>query len=141
GTISKIGKLAELFVEAIMSKAVDRRGFGKALLASAVGFGHAGNWAFAKPTDDDREWVVPVLGDLHFDRLEHHDMDWLRERHPGDVSQVQNYSRISSDLMPRLLPAVRHQAARETAPLPFVLQLGDLVEGLCGTEALARRQA
>lgn len=49
-----------------MPIAVDRRRFGKALLASGMGLGHAGNWAFAKPIDDDREWAIPVLGDLHY---------------------------------------------------------------------------
>src|SRR4051794_16373475 len=109
--------------------------------AGALSLGSGGNWAVAAPGDDDGEWAFPVLGDLHYDRLEHHDLDWLRQVHPGDVSQVENYSRISRELTPRLLSTVAQRATSAGAAVPFVLQLGDLIEGLCGTEALARRQA
>lgn len=85
-----------------------------------------------------------LLGDLHYDKLEHHNMAWVQADKPNDVSQIQNYSRISRDLSPRLLATVRdtitdlnrHPATR----VAFVLQAGDLVEGLCGSEELSVRQ-
>src|SRR6185369_13124188 len=89
-------------------------------------------------------WAFPLLGDLHFDKLEHHDHDWLKREHPGDVSQVENYSRITRDMTPRLFARVRESltALNQTKTnVPFVLQLGDLLEGLCGTDVLAQRQA
>lgn len=102
-----------------------------------------GNWAVAAD-ETTGDWSFPLLGDLHFDRLEHHDHEWLAKEHPGDVAQVENYSRITRELMPRLLQrvgAVTRQLLDEKKHIPFVLQLGDLLEGLCGTPALAARHA
>ncbi len=93
---------------------------------------------FVVSADADAEWNFALLGDLHFDRLEHHDLDWLRAEHPGDVAQVENYSRISREFTPKLLAAARESIDQSTR---FVVQLGDLIEGLCGTRELARQQA
>jgi len=84
-----------------------------------------------------------LLGDLHYDSLVHHDLKWLQEHHAGDLSQIQNYSRLTEEVMPGMLAAVKQQIAalRESAAPPaFVLQVGDLVEGLCGNEELSVRQ-
>ncbi|HSI13726.1 MAG TPA: metallophosphoesterase [Chthoniobacter sp.] len=86
----------------------------------------------------------PLLGDLHFDKLEHHDMAWLDEKKKGDLGQIRNYSRITAEIMPQLFAAVKATVAdlNRTAEtrVPFVLQVGDLVEGLCGSEERAARQ-
>lgn len=79
-----------------------------------------------------------LLGDLHYDKLEHHDMNWLEKNKPGDLGQIKNYSRITADITPRLFVAVRQSV--QAANAEFVLQVGDLVEGLCGTEELATKQ-
>ncbi len=79
-----------------------------------------------------------LLGDLHYDKLEHHDMKWLQEHKAGDISQIQNYSRITTENTPRLLEAVRETVAETGASL--IIQAGDLVQGLCGTAELAVRQ-
>src|SRR4051812_23131577 len=34
-----------------------------------------------------------LLGDLHYDKLDHHDFAWLDKTHPNDLSQIKNYSR------------------------------------------------
>ncbi|MBI5770460.1 MAG: metallophosphoesterase [Verrucomicrobia bacterium] len=85
-----------------------------------------------------------LLGDLHYDQLEHHDLAWLDRTHPKDLSQIKNYSRITTEVMPRLFATVRATVQElNRAPatrVAFVLQAGDLVEGLCGSEALAARQ-
>jgi 3',5'-cyclic AMP phosphodiesterase CpdA len=84
-----------------------------------------------------------LLGDLHFDRLEHHDLGWVEAEKPGDVAQIRNYSRLTAVVMPLLFAGVRRQIEwlRTTdTPPRFVLQVGDLVEGLCGNEELAVRQ-
>lgn len=85
-----------------------------------------------------------LLGDLHFDRLEHHDMEWVRRDKPNDVRQIENYSRITRDVTPVLFQRVRDTVAelnRDPATrVAFVLQAGDLVEGLCGSGELAVRQ-
>jgi hypothetical protein len=118
-----------------------RRSF-LARCAAAAALGVSGNFAVAADVDED--WSLPLLGDIHFDRLDHHDHEWLAKEHPGDVSQVQNYSRITREMTPRLLARVRDDLAalqQAKTPVPFVLQLGDLLEGLCGNAKLAARHA
>jgi len=119
-----------------------RRHFLKSTAAGVL-LGPAANWALAAGEAAD-DWSFPLLGDLHFDRLEHHDHEWLAKEHPGDVAQVQNYSRITRELTPRLFSRIRDSLAQldqTQTRVPFVLQLGDLVEGLCGTEQLAAHHA
>lgn len=120
-----------------------RRDFVRRAIAGAgtIIAGTGGSWALAAPTNGAKDWVLPILGDLHFDRLDHHDMDWLKKEHPNDVTQVQSYSRISREMTPKLLTVVRQQIKDAPAEVPFVLQLGDLVEGLCGSEERATQQA
>lgn len=85
-----------------------------------------------------------LLGDLHYDALAHHDMAWVEKEKPNDVSQIKNYSRITAEVTPRLLATVRETIAElnrtPATRVAFVLQVGDLVEGLCGSEELAVRQ-
>ncbi len=85
-----------------------------------------------------------LLGDLHFDRLEHHDFPWLDKNYPKDLSQIKNYSKLTTEMMPRLFATVSETIAglnrTPETRVAFVLQAGDLVEGLCGSEALAMRQ-
>src|SRR4051794_8618033 len=89
--------------------------------------------ALAPPTG----FTFVALGDLHYDKLEHHDMNWLMAEKPNDLSQIKNYSRISAEITPKLLDEVRARVASDKAD--FVLQLGDFTEGLCGTPELAQR--
>ena len=111
------------------------------LLAAAGGLLAAGP-ALAKPAParDKNAFAFVTLGDLHFDRLAHHNMPWLEQEHPGDVHQVQNYSQLTGSILPRLFPEVREQVRTSPVPMPFTLHVGDLVEGLCGSGDLARTQ-
>ena len=84
---------------------LSRRSFIRSAAAACAMLGPAGNWAVAAGEETD-DWSFPLLGDLHFDRLEHHDHGWLAREHPGDVSQVQNYSRITREMTPRLFARV-----------------------------------
>ena len=85
-----------------------------------------------------------LLGDLHYDKLEHHDMAWVQKEKPNDVRQIENYSRISREVSPTLFKTVRDTVTElnqtPATRVAFVLQAGDVVEGLCGTEELAVRQ-
>lgn len=98
--------------------------------------------ASAMPTPataaETKEFAFPLLGDLHFDRLEHHDMAWLKKEKPNDVGQVENYSKITREVMPDLFAEVRDQIAAQKVAVPFAVHIGDLVEGLAGTPELAR---
>jgi hypothetical protein len=106
-----------------------------AVAASALA---AGAPLQAAPAGNDFSFVL--FGDLHLDRLEHHDMAWLEAKHPGDVSQVKNYTRICAEVTPKLFDAARGtiEGLRKSTSVPFTLQVGDLVEGLCGNVKLAR---
>jgi len=79
-----------------------------------------------------------LLGDIHFDKLEHHDMEYLKLKYPNDIGQIENYSRITKDNFPMLMNSAREKAKAINADL--WLQLGDFVEGLCGSEKLAHQQ-
>ena len=85
-----------------------------------------------------------LLGDLHFDRMEHHDLVWLNKFKQGDLSQVENYSRLTREVTPMLFSTVRETLKElngdAAAQAAFVLQVGDLVQGLCGNEDLAVQQ-
>jgi hypothetical protein len=124
-----------------MKSRVTRRHFSRALLGGA---GLASPFSRAATSPHPEPFSFVLLGDLHFDKLEHHDIDWLQKNHPGDVSQVRNYSRITKEVHPSLFATVRETIANLKAasgtPVPFVIHAGDLVEGLCGTEKLAMQQ-
>jgi CTP:phosphocholine cytidylyltransferase-like protein len=78
------------------------------------------------------------LGDLHFDKLMHHDMNYLKEKYPNDIHQIENYSRITRENLSSLMRASK-ECANET-DAKFYLQIGDFVEGLCGSKELASVQ-
>ena len=116
----------------------------RALLSSAAAASAATlvvpRLSFAQ-TPENEAFSFVLLGDLHFDRLEHHDRDWIAREKPNDWRQIENYSRITAQMHPQLLAEVRAQIAaraQSAAPVRFVLQIGDFVEGLCGTPELAR---
>jgi predicted MPP superfamily phosphohydrolase len=79
-----------------------------------------------------------MLGDLHFDKLMHHDMDYLKEKYPNDITQIENYSRITRDNLSSLMRVSKEHAQDTNAE--FILQIGDFVEGLCGSKELATLQ-
>ena len=101
--------------------------------------------AWPRPEAQKGSYTFLLLGDVHFDRLAHHDMDWLRREKPADVEQVDNYTRLTREVWPGTLSRLRAQieSGPSTAggPVALVAQLGDLIEGLCGMPALAERQA
>lgn len=78
------------------------------------------------------------LGDLHFDKLMHHDMDYLKEKYPNDLHQIENYSRITRDNLSSLMNVSKAHAQEIGAS--FYLQIGDFVEGLCGSKERATIQ-
>ncbi|RBP35315.1 calcineurin-like phosphoesterase family protein [Roseimicrobium gellanilyticum] len=103
------------------------------MTAGAMGIQHV-----SAATQEQPGFTFALLGDLHFDRLEHHDFQWLAASGKPDHSQILRYSELTSAVMPKLFSAVKQQVHTDKATL--VLQVGDLVEGLCGSEALARKQ-
>jgi hypothetical protein len=112
---------------------------------AATGLALAPRWAEgATAASSGQPFSFVLLGDMHYDRLEHHDMKWVKAEKPNDVSQIENYTRITRDIHPRLIATVRETIAdlnqSPATRVAFVLQAGDLVEGLCGSEELSMQQ-
>jgi len=99
------------------------------LLCNVVAFAEQGQGGEVP----NSKYSFAFLGDLHFDRLHHHDMDWVKEKQPGDVRQIENYSRVTGQNSRGLLEAVSDSLKDQTNPAFAVVQAGDFVEGLCGS--------
>ncbi len=82
-----------------------------------------------------------VLGDIHYDLLENHDMNWL-EKKPDDLRQVTTeYTRFTRDNWPVFSRKLKERVATYRPEIKAVLQLGDLSEGLAGSERKAVQMA
>jgi hypothetical protein len=117
-----------------MNRTLDRRAF---LTAAGSALGLTLPAGAADERNPASGFCFALLGDLHLDRLEHHDMEWLRREKPNDVAQVESYSRITREVAPGLFEELREQIAarKDTA---FAVHIGDFVEGLSGTPERAR---
>lgn len=97
---------------------VTRREFLGAVAATVGAARVDGAEPAAAKIDDD--WSFALLGDTHFDRLEHHDHAWLAREQPGDVAQVTRYSEHTATLLPPLFEAVRAKVAAAPGRFDFV---------------------
>lgn len=113
---------------------LDRRRF---LACSTAALAAAGGSATA--AESSPRWSFGLLGDTHFDRLNHHDFSWLEADHPGDVEQVRRYSDHAAKLLPKLFARLRAKMSAAGARFDSVVHVGDFVEGLCGSPQLAER--
>ena len=120
-----------------MKEAINRRKFiaTTGMLAAALPLGAA---AFDFTLSPGKGFDFVLLGDLHFDKLDHHDMAYVKQEYPNDIGQIENYSRITRENLPALLQISKEKGIACNAD--FYLQLGDFVEGLCGSQALAQQQ-
>ncbi|WP_148233553.1 metallophosphoesterase family protein [Pseudopedobacter saltans] len=120
-----------------MSNELNRRKFIASMGALAVAL-PLGTSAFDFIPSKGNGFNFVLLGDLHYDKLEHHDMDYVKLKYPNDITQIENYSRITRENLPLLLEVAKEKAKQLN--VDFWLQLGDFVEGLCGSEQLATKQ-
>ena len=81
-----------------------------------------------------------ILGDIHYDLMEDHDMEWLKTK-PDDLRQVKEYTQITKEIWPTFSNHLRDIVKTYSPKVEAVVQLGDLSEGLAGTEALADQMA
>lgn len=81
-----------------------------------------------------------VLGDLHYDLLQDHDMDWLSKK-PDDLRQVKEYTAYTEENWVDFMTLIKKRAQSDTLAVRAVIQLGDLSEGLAGTEEKADQMA
>jgi len=124
----------------IVRTTTTRREFVKTLLTGTAGLSLLPLPARAA---NKEAFAFLLLGDLHFDKLGCHDLDFLRTEKPDDLRQVREYSALTTDILPRLFGTVRNAIADlnrspETS-VPFTVQVGDFVEGLCGSAEQARQ--
>jgi UDP-2,3-diacylglucosamine pyrophosphatase LpxH len=118
--------------------AISRRKFvaSMGMIAAALPLGAS---AFDFIPSGGKGFNFMMLGDIHFDNEEFHDLEYVRTKFSeGDVTQVHNYSRISRENLQPLLNKTREVGKKLNAD--FYLQLGDFVEGLCGSQELATKQ-
>ena len=82
-----------------------------------------------------------ILGDMHYDLLEDHDMNWLSTK-PGDLRQVtEEYTVFTRENWIDFMAVLKARVESEIPTLRAVVQLGDLSEGLAGSEEKARQMA
>jgi len=82
-----------------------------------------------------------VLGDLHYDLLDDHDMDWLGTK-PDDLRQVtKEYTVFTAENWSDFTEILQKKVISVKPPLKAVIQLGDLSEGLAGSADKARQMA
>jgi hypothetical protein len=82
-----------------------------------------------------------VLGDTHYDLLQDHDMDWLKTK-PGDLRQVtEEYTKYTSENWNDFMSILKRKVESNSSPIRAIVQLGDLSEGLAGTDEKARQMA
>ena len=78
-----------------------------------------------------------VLGDLHLDKFEWHDMDYVHTR-PQDFAQIsKEYPFYTATYMPHLFKLIQKQTKETKPEIKAILQLGDLMEGVAGNKELA----
>jgi len=78
-----------------------------------------------------------VLGDLHYDVLQDHDMGWLSTK-PGDLRQVtEEYTKYTSENWNDFMAILKRKVKSSKSPVKTIVQLGDLSEGLAGSEEKA----
>lgn len=73
-----------------------------------------------------------VLGDMHYDRMEDHDFEWLMREKAGDLSQIEGYTANTRNNWDDFMKHLRYIAKTNPSPVKAVIQCGDLSEGLAG---------
>lgn len=82
-----------------------------------------------------------VLGDIHYDLLEDHDMAWLKTK-PDDLRQVTKEYTIYTGLYWKDFISVLKGKVKNTRPeVKAIVQAGDFSEGLAGSPEKARQMA
>lgn len=97
-------------------------------------------FALHEATLNAQEQSFIVLGDIHYDRMQDHDMEWLSTK-PDDIRQVKEYTRITEEIWPVFSKHLRQVAVSSNSKVKAVVQLGDISEGLAGSIEKADQMA
>ena len=95
---------------------------------------------YAQGADSSPEYSFVYLGDMHFDRMSHHDLEWVRAEKPKDIRQIEGYVKSTQEYAPGLLRRVNSSIASSSGRIKMIVQGGDLTEGLCGSRELQETQ-
>lgn len=85
-----------------------------------------------------------ALGDLHYDKLEYHDLDWLKNKwqNPDDYRQVtKEYAVYTQKNWQNLIDTLKYQKSQYNPHIASIVQLGDLMEGIAGSPEYANKMA
>ncbi len=96
--------------------------------------------AQAQGSRPDSAYSFVYLGDLHFDKMAHHDLEWVKAKMPDDLRQIEDYVRITQENTPSLLRRVQAAVESSEGRIKMIVQGGDLTEGLCGRAELQELQ-
>ena len=80
------------------------------------------------------------LGDMHFDKMAHHDFEWVKAEKPNDIRQIEGYVKNTAEYTPGLLRRIQTSIDSSDGRIKMVVQGGDLTEGLCGSRELQETQ-
>lgn len=82
-----------------------------------------------------------LLGDIHYDLLENHDMAWLSTK-PDDLRQItKEYTVFTRNIWPEFSEIISKRVEKHQPAIKAVLQMGDLSEGLAGSPLKAEQMA
>jgi len=82
-----------------------------------------------------------VLGDIHYDLIEDHDMEWVKTEKPNDVRQIEEYTTITKNNWNDFMSVLENKINKQKFPPRAIIQLGDLSEGLAGNPQKAKQMA
>ena len=91
-------------------------------------------------TSTGQKCSLIVLGDIHYDLMQNHDMDWLRNK-PDDMRQIREYTMNIEKNWDDFMGIIRSKSLTVKPPVKALIQLGDLSEGLAGSEEKADQMA
>jgi hypothetical protein len=82
-----------------------------------------------------------ILGDIHYDRLEDHDMEWLGSK-PDDLRQVtKEYTVFTEKYWDDFISVLKQKVDNTRPAVKAIIQAGDLSEGLAGSPEKASQMA
>lgn len=97
-------------------------------------------FVFASVQSNGQKSSFLILGDLHYDLPDNHNMDWLGTK-PDDMRQVKEYTLYTKNNWSDFMEILRQKVQTFKPSIKAVIQLGDLSEGLAGSEEKAAKMA
>jgi hypothetical protein len=96
--------------------------------------------AGARGNESGASYSFVYLGDMHFDKVSHHDFEWVKGEKPNDIRQIDGYVENTKKYTPGLLKRIQTAIETSGGRIKMVVQGGDLTEGLCGSRELQETQ-